>query len=51
MDIRLTVAAAGLHGDEGWEVSGVVGEEQGALVTINGRTLEGKVDATERDWG
>ena len=44
-------AASGLHGDEGGEVSRVVGEEEGALVAIGRVALQGKVNAAEGDRG
>ena len=44
-------AASGLHGDEGGEVSCVVGEEEGALVAVGRVALQGKVDAAEGDRG
>ena len=45
------IVVAALHGDEGREVSGVVGEEQRALVTVFGVALEGEVDSAEGDRG
>ena len=39
-----------LHGDQGGEVSGVVGEEERAFVTVGRRAFQRKVDSAEGDW-